>query len=177
MAAYMCLSLVSQRGDRLGHLVRGVQMLMSYGRECRIRRVSSIYVAEPGPDVAPRLLAVVAAETDLAPLGVLALCREVEWALGQGEGQETGALAVDVVWYGAGGGHGLQGPAAPIQVGDPALDAALAELAGKQAWAGAGTGDARQYLDAAAFRRLCQPGQRDGAAGARVMGEAPGLDG
>ncbi len=177
------LGLISAEGDQLGHLVRGVNMLMSYGSECRIRHLSSVRQGQRQADGPPLLGVVVAADTDLGPERLADLCREVEWALGAGQNRGTGgntrALNVAVLPDhdpAAQAAAATAGPAATpgLHAGGPVL-AGLVELTG-----GAGElspASLHTIMAAEDFRLLCRQGQRDGAEGAEVIGEWPGLDG
>lgn len=186
MAVRMYLSLASDKGDRLGHLVRGVNMMMSYGKECRIRRLSSLYEAQPVADRPPGLFAVVEADTEMPPNRTLDFCQEVEWSLGRAHGEEQGTLDVDVLLF------GNEVSTAPrLTLPHPwvferaVIGVALTELKGAielpgggrlGEGAGAATQAVRTFMPAEKFRQICRQGQRDGAEGAEVMGEWPSLD-
>lgn len=82
------VGLGSNMGDRRAHLVAGLEGLDAAG--ARIVRVSSLYetapygdYSEPQPDF---LNAVAEIETDLAPIALLALCKQIE----AGEGRDLG---------------------------------------------------------------------------------------
>lgn len=75
--------LCSTEGDRLGHLVRGVQMLRSYGHEADIDRYSDVVNVVMGAEE-PQAYACIIGGTSGATLESLqGICRETEWALGK----------------------------------------------------------------------------------------------
>lgn len=184
--ARVYLSLLSEKGDRLGHLVRGVNMMMSYGKECQIRRVSSVYEAQPVADRPPGLFAVVEADTTSPPARLLDFCQEVEWALGRARGEQQGTLDVDLLLYGD------EVSTAPrLQLPHPwvreraVVQTALLELLGEAELPGGGRlsarnrpgapGEVRPFMEADEFRQICRQGQQGGAGNAEVIGESPGL--
>lgn len=77
------LGLISTQGDRLGHLVRSVQMLSSYGHEAKPVRFFDVVNSTVVADQPPALCTVVecACKADRPELDEI--CREVEWALGE----------------------------------------------------------------------------------------------
>lgn len=73
--------LTSTKGDRLGHLIRGVQMLRSYGAEADVTRCSDVInIDQAGQQ--PALGCVLEASSDAAADALKGICRETEWALG-----------------------------------------------------------------------------------------------
>lgn len=182
------VSLSSREGDRMGHLVRAVQMIYSYGKECDVLSCSDVWEdMVPGE---PLCLAVVLeADSENSEQAVRQVCKEVEWSLGE-RGPQPGApesppgdrllggedpavghpgiLACELLNYGGRpvrpGIHGLP----------PAVLAALEHVHG---WDGEERQSAghpvRQVLPADKFLALCQQGQREGFGAVEVMGERP----
>lgn len=97
------LSIGSNLGDRLGHLVRGVRALLAPGT-VRLLAVSSVYETAPwGKEDQPAFYnAAVAVATALRPLELLALCHQAEAALGRERRERWGprTLDVDICLYG-----------------------------------------------------------------------------
>lgn len=93
------LTLRSREGDRLGHLVRGVQMLSSYGKEFELRSVSDVLDTGDEGGAASALECRVTAVSDATDEQLAAMVRETEWALGDHclsvqlgkDGEEAGA--------------------------------------------------------------------------------------
>ncbi|HEY3366627.1 MAG TPA: hypothetical protein VGK74_16350 [Symbiobacteriaceae bacterium] len=73
--------LMTTRGDRLGHLIRGVQMLRSYGAEAEVTRCTDV-VHIPRDTGTPALGCVLEARSDATAEALKGICRETEWALG-----------------------------------------------------------------------------------------------
>ncbi len=90
------LGLTSTDGDRLGHLVRGVQMLRSYGNEMEVDRYSDVIDAAVQADAPAALCCVLTGESDATLDGLRGICRETEWALGDDER----VLNVTILRYG-----------------------------------------------------------------------------
>jgi hypothetical protein len=79
----VCFGLISTKGDRFGHLVRGVQMLRSYGSEAHIEEYSDVVNVASSADEPSALCCVLRGETDATADGLQGICREVQWALGE----------------------------------------------------------------------------------------------
>lgn len=77
------LGLSSREGDRLGHLVRGVQMLRSYGREADIQRYSDVVSVVLRAEEEPSFACVISGESEATFEALQGICRETEWALGK----------------------------------------------------------------------------------------------
>lgn len=77
------LTLRSREGDRLGHLVRGVQMLRSYGKEFQLRSVSDVVDTGEKGGRPPALECRVTALSDATDEQLNAMLRETDWALGE----------------------------------------------------------------------------------------------
>lgn len=146
--------LISSEGDQLGHLVRGVQMLRSYGKEADIERYSDVVYVANKADEPPRHCVVITGQTDTTPEGLDGICRETEWALGK----EPSVLQVFIV------DHDGKRPR-----GVPPELVALAE--GKRIEGGmlSTPGDE--------FARLCDWGQKLVDGETEVMGEWPSATG
>lgn len=142
--------LSSNEGDRLGHLVRGVQMLRSYGAEAAIDQFSDVVQAQLGPDQPPALACVVGGTTQADLAALQGICRETEWALGK----EPGVFAVHL-----------------LQVGMP-VPAALGAI-----WAGDLHAGMIRALPSAEFARLCEWGQQLYGEESDVIGEWPSAAG
>jgi hypothetical protein len=80
--ASVIIGLSSYSGDRLGHLVRGVQMLRSYGSEAHVEHYFDVVSDSKSGDLTPALCTVIACSTNSDVEGLIALSRETEWALG-----------------------------------------------------------------------------------------------
>jgi len=87
------VGLTSTEGDRLGHLVRGVQMLRSYGREAKVMRYSDVVSSAGEP---PALMCLLECNSTATLEGLQGIVRETEWALGH----EPKVLTVKIVQYG-----------------------------------------------------------------------------
>jgi hypothetical protein len=90
------LGLTTQEGDRLGHLVRGVQMLRSYGEEARVIHYSDVVDWTGRADEQPLLGCVLECMSDATLEGLHGICRETQWALGD----EDRVLKVYILKYG-----------------------------------------------------------------------------
>lgn len=77
------LGLSSTEGDRLGHLVRGVQMLSSYGQECNVEQLSDVVHVETGPGEPPAMVCLVGGTAEATREELIDICRETEWSLGE----------------------------------------------------------------------------------------------
>lgn len=96
----------SNVGDRLDFCDRAVTLL-SLLPHSQLVAVSSLYETEPVPDAgAPGegwfLNGVVQLETDMTPQSLLAVCREIERALGRDPDHRTGprTMDLDILFYG-----------------------------------------------------------------------------
>ena len=90
------LGLGSNLGDRLANLQRAVDLLGERGP--RVLRSSRVYETDPvgGPEQPDYLNAVVDAETELEPRGLLDACLAVEAALGRVRAERWGPRVIDV---------------------------------------------------------------------------------
>ncbi len=146
--------LSSTEGDRLGHLVRGVQMLRSYGHEAEIERYSAVVNVPLLAEEPPALICVVSGQAEATWEGLLGICRETEWALGD----QPEILQVWLLQHGSRQGKEMPRPLTAIVQGQ--------RVAG-------GT----QVLSAAEFERLCDWGQQTLGAETDIMGEWPSATG
>jgi 2-amino-4-hydroxy-6-hydroxymethyldihydropteridine diphosphokinase len=98
------LGLGSNLGDRHAALQRAADLLAGEPG-VRLTRSSRVWETDPvgGPPQPDFLNAVVRAETDLEPAGLLAACQRVEAALGRVRAERWGprTIDVDVLLYGA----------------------------------------------------------------------------
>jgi 2-amino-4-hydroxy-6-hydroxymethyldihydropteridine diphosphokinase len=98
----------SNQGDRLDYCDRAVTLLGLLPHS-QLMAVSSLYETEPmvdertNPGIESFLNGVVCIETDIAPRGLLEICREIEQALGRDHDQRDGprTLDLDILFYGA----------------------------------------------------------------------------
>ncbi|MGE5675478.1 MAG: hypothetical protein ACM3XM_16650 [Mycobacterium leprae] len=81
--ARIYFGLSSTEGDRLGHLVRGVQMLRSYGDEAVARGCTDVVDTTYLSDGPPALCCLLECESSAADDALRQMCRETEWALGE----------------------------------------------------------------------------------------------
>lgn len=154
MMTRIFLGLTSTEGDQLGHLVRGVQMLRSYGEEASVIRYFDVInqPAEGGEPPAFCTLLECSSSADLSQLQ--AICKETEWALGQ----EKTHLTVQVVQYGDKRQDGVG-------------EALQALLAGQRA------GSTTVAMEHDQFARLCGWGQQRTDGEAPIIGEWPSATG
>lgn len=135
---WVTLELLSREGDRLGHLVRGVQMLRSYGQEFVLHGNSDVWQSGAEP---PALHCRLDAETACEREPFAGILRETAWALGDtalqlrllkwGDGAPLGDQAGEAVFMKAEEfeeicrwGQQLSGQKAPVQgewLGEPGL--------------------------------------------------------
>ncbi len=95
------LALGSNLGDRGGNLQRAVELLCEKG--VAVTRTSSVWETPPMPADQPAFYnAVVAAETMLSPLELLAAAKRVERALGRRPNRHWGPRPadIDILFYG-----------------------------------------------------------------------------
>lgn len=98
----------SNQGDRLDYCDRAVTLLGLLPHS-QLIAVSSLYETEPlvdertNPGTELFLNGVVCIETEIAPLGLLEICREIEQALGRDHDRRQGprTLDLDILFYGA----------------------------------------------------------------------------
>jgi len=83
------IGLISRTGNQLGHLIRGVQMLRSYGKEFELTGCSDVVAAPLSAGEGPALCCLLTAESDASEERIAALCRETEWALGSTDENPT----------------------------------------------------------------------------------------
>jgi|GEM_PF-3578784 len=146
--------LSSTEGDRLGHLVRGVQMLRSYGHEAEVERYSAVVDVPLSSQAPPALICVVGGRTAATAEGLRGICRETEWALGD----EPETLTVRVLQVGERQRSGVPAPLLDLLHGrlTPAMT---------------------QVLSAGEFEQLCDWGQQLLGADLDIMGEWPSATG
>jgi 2-amino-4-hydroxy-6-hydroxymethyldihydropteridine diphosphokinase len=91
------LGLGSNLGDRLGHLKAAVGGLRAAER-IEVLAVSKVYETDPvgGPEQGPYLNAVVAIETDLAPIALLRLAQGLEESARRVRAERNGPRTLDV---------------------------------------------------------------------------------
>lgn len=148
------LGLTSEKGDRLGHLVRGVQMLRSYGEEAHVIRYSDVVDYQGRADGAPVLGCVLECMSDASLEGLHGIARETQWALGD----EDEVLKVYVLKYGD-------------QSVDPAPEPLQSLLAGQQPV------NAMVSEGEHTFAHMCDWGQVGPWEETQVMGEWPSATG
>ena len=104
MSEVAFLGLGSNLGDRLAALQRAADLLADEPG-VTLTRSSRVWETDPvgGPPQPDFLNAVVRAETDLEPAGLLAACQRVEAALGRVRAERWGprTIDVDLLLYGA----------------------------------------------------------------------------
>lgn len=88
------IGLISRDGDRLGHLVRGVQMMRSFGKEFEVDIYSDVKNVELDATDSPALCCTLEADTDSSLDRFGAMVRETDWALGKK------GLEIAVIQYG-----------------------------------------------------------------------------
>jgi 2-amino-4-hydroxy-6-hydroxymethyldihydropteridine diphosphokinase len=89
------LALGSNLGDRLGNLRRAVELLAD--DSVAVVRTSSMWETPPVPADQPAFLnAVIAAVTDLEPLGLLGAAKRVERTLGRRPNRHWGPRPIDI---------------------------------------------------------------------------------
>ncbi len=146
------VGLTSTSGDRLGHLVRGVQMLRSYGKEFETDRYSKVINVPLSADEPPALCALLTGESEANLFRWRAMIRETQWALGDSDG--GGILTVALVRHGHHVAESLPRP----------LQSVLQH--------GLGQGNT-MFLSAGEFRRMCAWGQSLIDSREPVIGEWP----
>jgi hypothetical protein len=146
--------LSSTEGDRLGHLVRGVQMLRSHGREADITEYSDVVNVVLQPDGPPAFACVVGGTSAATLEALQSICRETEWSLGN----EKGVLTVNLLQLGARAVGQAPRPFAAMQAGR--LEAGMV-----------------QVMPGDAFARLCDWGQELIGGDEGVIGEWPSATG
>ncbi|MDF2630325.1 MAG: hypothetical protein K0R39_4156 [Symbiobacteriaceae bacterium] len=90
------LGLLTRDGDRLGHLVRAVQMLRSYGNEAKIMRYSDVMDWCGQADEPPAMCCMLECMSDADMESLSGIARETQWALGD----EDKVLQVYIMQYG-----------------------------------------------------------------------------
>lgn len=148
--------LTSREGDRLGHLVRGVQMLRSYGKEFEVGRYSKVINVAISADEAPSLCCLLSGESEATIPRWRAMVRETQWALGNSEG--SGVLEVTLIR------HGDQMAEFIPRSLQAILDHGLSQ-------------GSTMFLPAEEFARICDWGQQVSDIDASVIGEWPDATG
>lgn len=147
------IGLMSTDGDRIGHLVRGVQMLRSYGKEADVERYSDVIQAEEvtvGEQSA--LCCLIECGSDASPENLRGILRETEWALGD----DPSVLTARLVRFGQ---QTLEDVPQPM----------LALLQGQ--------GEHEVFLPAEEFEHICDWGQQSPDGNADIIGEWPSATG
>ncbi|HYG58844.1 MAG TPA: hypothetical protein VD902_12370 [Symbiobacteriaceae bacterium] len=90
------IGLMTREGDRLGHLVRGVQMLRSYGSEVKVMSYSDVVDASDRADEPPALCCLLECSSTADLEGLRGIMHETQWALGD----ENKVLTAHVVQFG-----------------------------------------------------------------------------
>lgn len=145
------VGLTSTEGDRLGHLVRGVQMLRSYGGEAKVMRYSDVLSSAGEP---PALMCLLECNSTATLEGLQGIARETEWALGH----EPNVLTVTIVQYG--------------DTRAEAVPGGLLALLDQRQEPGSSV-----FLARAEFTKLCDWGQNLTNGETEVMGEWPSATG
>lgn len=103
MAVIAYLGLGANLGDRLANLQRAVDLLAAEP-DLTVVRSSRVYETDPvgGPPQAPFLNAVLEIEADLLPRRLLAVCGEIENAMGRARAVHWGPrpIDIDILTYG-----------------------------------------------------------------------------
>lgn len=110
------IGLVSRKGNQLGHLVRGVQMLRSYGKEFELAACSDVVAATLSAGEMPALCCLLTAESEADEERIAAMCRETEWALGSTD--ENPTLEVWIVQENGRNNDPVPGPLRSLQQGE-----------------------------------------------------------
>jgi hypothetical protein len=112
------IGLISQEGDRLGHLVRGVQMLRSYGNEAKVVGYSDVVDWSGQACGRPALCCVLECHSAATEDGLQGMCRETEWALGD----DPAVLQAHLLRYGNRDQEQAPGALRSLVQGAPAPD-------------------------------------------------------
>ena len=147
------LGIMSRDGDRLGHLVRAVQMLRSYGNEAKIVRYSDVMDWECEDEPAA-MCCMLECMSDAAMDGLSGVARETQWALGDDED----VLTVYIMQFGN----------ERFQEAPPPLQALLEEKA---------LACMSRVMEQHEFARMCDWGQVIFGQEAPVAGEWPSATG
>jgi len=142
------IGMISQEGDQLGHLVRGVQMLRSYGHEFEVQRYSKLISLDLDGVEASAICCFLDGHSAATLAALQSICRETEWALGD---QPT-ALRV---WL--------------VQVGNNRVEAAPQPLLQAERQ----DVGRHVYLAPEEFRKICEWGQRSPGSDSKVTSEWP----
>ncbi|MFZ5816488.1 MAG: hypothetical protein ACOY93_14515 [Bacillota bacterium] len=138
----------------MGHLVRGVQMLRSYGREAAIDRCSDVVDLRLSPGEPPAYACVLEGSTGAALDALQGILRETEWALGKREA----TLKLWILQYGD------QRPGSAPRAFEAIRSGRLEE-------------GMTRVLPGGEFARLCDWGQQEIGAEPGVIGEWPSATG
>lgn len=150
----LVLGLSSREGDRLGHLVRGVQMLRSYGHEADIEEYSDVVSVVLQAEEEPSFACVISGESEASFEALQGICRETEWALGK----QPETLTVWILQHGD--RRPGQAPRPFQSIRDSRLEAGMGRV-----------------LPGDEFRKICDWGQQLIGEDADVMGEWPSATG
>lgn len=142
------IGLISREGDQLGHLVRGVQMLRSYGHEFEVQRYSDLLSIALDGVSASAICCFLDGNSAATLTALQSICRETEWALGD----QPATLQVWLVQY-----EDNQVESAP----QPLLQAEQQD-SGRTV-----------HMEAEEFRKICVWGQQMSGSDAKVIGEWP----
>jgi len=148
------LGLMSRDGDRLGHLVRAVQMLRSYGNEAKIIRYSDVMDWHGQADEAPAMCCVLECMSDASMDALSGIARETQWALGD----EDDVMTVYIMQFGN----------ERFQEAPPPLQALLEEKA---------LACMSQVMEQHEFAQTCDWGQQIYGEDVPVAGEWPSATG
>lgn len=148
------LGLTTRAGDRLGHLVRAVQMLRSYGSEVKVVRYSDVVDWVNQDDQQPSMCCILECMSTASLEGLSGITRETQWALGN----EDEVLQVYIMQFGN----------ERFQEAPPCLDALLQEKA---------LACMKRIMDQHEFAKACDWGQQVPGGETRVAGEWPSATG
>ncbi|HYF91782.1 MAG TPA: hypothetical protein VD969_06020 [Symbiobacteriaceae bacterium] len=148
------LGIMSRDGDRLGHLVRAVQMLRSYGKEAKILRYSDVMDWHGEQDEPPAMCCLLECMSDADMDALSGVARETQWSLGDKED----VLKIYIMQFGN----------ERFQEAPPPLQALLQEKS---------LACMKRVMDQHEFAKACDWGQQHDGKDAPVAGESPSATG
>jgi len=146
------IGLTSREGDQLGHLVRGVQMLRSFGHEFEVERYSNLLSVDVEGISTAAVCCFLDGKSAATLEALLSICSETEWALGD----QPATLQVWLVHV----------DGSPVESAPETLLQAERQQAGR-----------RLHMAAEEFRKICDWGQAMPDSKSDVIGEWPSASG